>query len=123
MQHTFNVFLASLAPADIASLRPHLKTVELPQGEVLFDVGATIHQVYFPHSGIVSLVVELASGETIESAMIGRESLVGASSGLNGQVSVCKAIVHSRGRFRARFQTTSCIVGFQHNCTCRAVQA
>jgi len=97
MQHTFNVFLASLAPADIASLRPHLKTVELPQGEVLFDVGATIHQVYFPHSGIVSLVVELASGETIESAMIGRESLVGASSGLNGQVSVCKAIVQIAG--------------------------
>jgi CRP-like cAMP-binding protein len=53
--------------------------------------------VYFPHSGIVSLVVELASGETIESAMIGRESLVGASSGLNGQVSVCKAIVQIAG--------------------------
>jgi CRP-like cAMP-binding protein len=97
MQHTSNVFLASLAPADIASLRPHLKTVELPQGEVLFEVGAAIHQVYFPHSGIVSLVVELASGETIESAMVGRESIVGASSGLNGQVSVCKAIVQIAG--------------------------
>ena len=97
MPHTSNVFLASLAPADIESLHPHLKTVELPQGVVLFEVGAPIQQVYFPHSGIVSLVVELASGETIEAAMIGRESLVGASSGLNGQISVCKAIVQIAG--------------------------
>ena len=97
MPHTSNVFLASLKPEDVASLRPHLKTVQLPEGVVLFEVGAPIEQVYFPHSGIVSLVVELASGETIESAMIGRESLVGASSGLNGQVSVCKAIVQIAG--------------------------
>jgi CRP-like cAMP-binding protein len=53
--------------------------------------------VYFPHSGIVSLVVGLASGDIIESAMIGRESIVGASSGLNGQLSVCKAIVQIAG--------------------------
>jgi CRP-like cAMP-binding protein len=97
MSHSSNVFLASLTAADIASLRPHLKTVELPQGMVLFEAGVPIHQAYFPHSGVVSLVVELASGETIEAAMIGRESIVGASSGLNGQVSVCKAIVQIAG--------------------------
>ena len=97
MPHTSNAFLASLKPEDVASLRPHLKTVELAQGAVLFDVGATIHQVYFPHSGIVSLVVELTSGETIESAMIGRDSIVGAASVLNGQVSVSKAIVQIAG--------------------------
>jgi CRP-like cAMP-binding protein len=96
MSHS-NSFLASLPASDIASLRPHLKAVELALGGVLFEVGGEIHQVYFPHSGIVSLVVELASGETIETAMIGRESLVGASSGLNGQVSVCKAIVQIAG--------------------------
>ena len=45
----------------------------------------------------MSLVVDLASGDTIESAMIGRESVVGASSGLNGQLSVCKAIVQIAG--------------------------
>ena len=61
MPHTSNVFLATLAPADIGSLRPHLKTFDRPQGAVLFEVGAAIQQVYFPHSGIVSLVVELAS--------------------------------------------------------------
>lgn len=97
MSHTSNLFLNALAAADFAALRPHLKSIELPQSVVLFEVGAPIHHVYFPHSGVVSLVVELASGETIESAMIGRESLVGASSGLNGETSVSKAIVQVAG--------------------------
>ena len=95
-QHS-NLFLASLSEADHETIRSHLRPVELPQGEVLFDIGAPIHQVYFPHSGVVSIVVDLASGDTIESAMIGCESLVGASSGLNGQLSVCKAIVQIAG--------------------------
>jgi len=92
-----NLFLASLSSADLDVLRPHLRAVELQQSNVLFEMGAAIDRVHFPHTGIVSLVVDLATGETIESAMIGRESLVGASSGLNGQVAVCKAIVQIAG--------------------------
>jgi CRP-like cAMP-binding protein len=97
MSQVPNLLLNSLSAADSAALQPHLRAVDLPQGEILFDVGDPILQVYFPHSGIVSLVVSLATGETIESAMIGRESLVGASAGLNGQESVYKAIVQIAG--------------------------
>jgi CRP-like cAMP-binding protein len=97
MPRTSNLFLAALPEKDFAALRPYLKSVELPQGAVLFEAGAPIHQVYFPHSGVVSLVVDLASGDTIESAMLGRESIVGGSSGLDGQLSVCKAIVQIGG--------------------------
>jgi CRP-like cAMP-binding protein len=97
MPHASNFLLASLPESDIGALRPHLRTVELPQGMVLFEVGDQIEQVHFPHSGVVSLVVPLESGDTIESAMVGRESLVGASAGLNGQISVYKAIVQVAG--------------------------
>lgn len=97
MPQTANYLLASLPPADIAVLHPHLRTVELSQGTVLFEVGDKINHVYFPNSGAVSLVVPLESGETIECAMIGREGVVGGSSGLNGQVSVSKAIVQIAG--------------------------
>ena len=97
MSQTPNLFLNSLSAADLAALRPHLKNADLPQEQILFDVGDPIHQVYFPHSGIVSLVVSLATGETIESGMIGRESVVGGSAGLNGQLSVCKAVVQIAG--------------------------
>jgi CRP-like cAMP-binding protein len=92
-----NLLLSSLSAADGAALRAHLRTIDLPQGDILFDVGDPILHVYFPHSGIVSLVVSLTTGETIESAMIGRESLVGGSAGLSGQHSVYKAIVQIAG--------------------------
>jgi CRP-like cAMP-binding protein len=98
VSHSSNFLLASLPASDIPVLLPHLKTVDLLQGRVLLEIGDTIRQVYFPHSGVVSLVVPLASGETIESAMIGREGVVGGSSGLNGQPSVCKAIVQIAGK-------------------------
>jgi CRP-like cAMP-binding protein len=97
MPRASNLFLAALPDADFEALRPHLKPVDLPQGTVLYETGASINQVYFPRSGIVSLVVDLTTGDTIEAAMIGRESVVGASSGLNGQISVCKAIVQIAG--------------------------
>jgi CRP-like cAMP-binding protein len=64
---------------------------------MLFEIGDMIAQAYFPHTGVVSLVVPLESGETIESAMVGRESIAGGSAGLNGQISVCKAIVQIAG--------------------------
>ena len=92
-----NSLLASLSASDAAALRPHLKEIELPQGAVLFEVGMPVKTVYFPHDGVVSLVVELSSGEMIEAAMVGRESLVGGLSALDGEISPYKVIVQIAG--------------------------
>jgi CRP-like cAMP-binding protein len=89
-----NGLLASVAPSDFELLRPHLKPIELKNEAVLFEAG---DRVYFPHSGIISLVVELAGGEAIEAAMIGRDSMLGATSALGGEVSLNKAIVQLPG--------------------------
>jgi CRP-like cAMP-binding protein len=67
--------LASLLTADFELLRPHLRPTELIHEAVLFEAGDKIDRLYFPHSGIISLVVSLASGEAIEAAMIGRDSI------------------------------------------------
>jgi hypothetical protein len=40
---------------------------------VLFETGDTIETVYFPFRGVISVVVDLATGEMIEAAMIGRD--------------------------------------------------
>lgn len=93
-----NRLLASLTPADFALLKPHLKTVDLIHKAVLFEAGDEVDHVYFPHSGIVSLVVDLAGGETIEAATIGCNSIVGGASALAGRVSLNKAIVQLPGR-------------------------
>ena len=92
-----NRLLASLPAADFELLRPHLKTIELVHEVVLFEAGDPINHVYFPHSGIISLVVNLVGGEMIEAAMIGRDSIVGASSALDGKVALNTGIVRIPG--------------------------
>ena len=92
-----NHLLDSLSPSDRALIPSRLKVVELTQETVLFEVGSEINTVYFPHSGVVSLVVPLASGEMIESAMVGRDGLVGGASALGTRASLFKAIVQIAG--------------------------
>jgi CRP-like cAMP-binding protein len=92
-----NRLLSSLAAADIDAIRPHLETMDLPQETVLFEDGDPISRVYFPHRGIISLLVDLASGEMIETAMIGRDSLVGGVSAIDGKVSLNRAVVQVAG--------------------------
>ncbi len=93
----FNMFLATLPSADLERLQPHLKPVELVHEAILFEAGDPIEHVFFPDSGIISLVVGLAGGELIEAAMIGRDSMLGGSSALDGQISLNKAIVQLPG--------------------------
>jgi CRP-like cAMP-binding protein len=74
-----NRLLQSLEPADLAALQPQLKPVELRRGEVLLQPRATIEHVYFPLSGMVSLLAVMQSGEAIETAIVGCEGVVGGS--------------------------------------------
>jgi CRP-like cAMP-binding protein len=97
ISHTSNRVLASLAAADIEYLLPHLRAIDLPQEMVLFEAGDTISRVFFPYAGVISLVVELSSGEMIEAAMIGREGVVGGLSALDSNISISRAIVQVAG--------------------------
>jgi CRP-like cAMP-binding protein len=92
-----NEFLASLSSTDFERVRPHLHTIKLAQETVLVATGATLPHVYFPHSGIISLVVRLTEGQTIEVAMIGRDSVFGGSAALDGTVALSDAIVQLPG--------------------------
>jgi CRP-like cAMP-binding protein len=92
--HSSNLLLASLPPENMAALVPHLRVVQLPQETVLFEAGDTIKAIYLPHTGIVSIVVDLASGEMIETAMIGRDSLVGGSAAVaDDDIALNRAVV------------------------------
>jgi CRP-like cAMP-binding protein len=87
-----NKFLAALPRSDFQLVLPHLSSVQIAQGEVLYEVGAEIDKVYFPLSGMVSLVVVMRDGKAIETATFGREGVVGAMSGLGLHVSQVRAI-------------------------------
>jgi hypothetical protein len=92
-----NRLLDSL-PSDVFStLTPHLKTVELKFGDVVAEAGSPIRQVYFPYSGVISLVVELDIGMMIETAIVGHDGALNAGSALDGKVSLNKGIVQVAG--------------------------
>src|SRR5450759_863200 len=95
--YSANQVLASLADPELGFLLPHLRFVDLPQETVLYETGAAISRIYFPHAGIVSLVVELATGEMIEAAMIGREGIVGGLAAFDSNISVSRAIIQVAG--------------------------
>ena len=97
MSKSPNRLLASLPANAFSAISPHLKIVELKFGEVVAEAGSPIRQVYFPYSGVISLVVELEVGAMIETAMVGRDGVLNAASALDGKVSLNKGIVQSAG--------------------------
>jgi CRP-like cAMP-binding protein len=95
--HSPNHLLAALPAAAFEPLRPHLKTIELVQEDVLVAAGDRLTRVFLPHSGVISLVVSLAGGGMVEVAMIGRDSIFGGSAALDGKISLTDAIVQFPG--------------------------
>src|SRR5947208_14047247 len=75
-----NRLLNALPPADLALLAPHLQKVSLEQDAVVIRAGDRRDHVYFPHSGAISFMLGLPNGETIATAVIGREGAIGALS-------------------------------------------
>jgi CRP-like cAMP-binding protein len=92
-----NRLLAFLPSTDFAVLRHHLRPFELTYEAVLVRAGEKLTDVYFPHSGVISLVVSLTDGAAVEAAMIGRDSVFGASAALDGLTSLTDAIVQQPG--------------------------
>jgi CRP-like cAMP-binding protein len=74
-------------------LAPHMTTKQLPQGQVLLEAGEEFDHVYFPHSGMLSLLVVLRDGKAIEVATVGREGVVGAMAGLGLYKSSVRVVV------------------------------
>ena len=88
-----NGFLSELSADDFELIRPHLRTVELPQESVLVEVGETLKRAFLPHKGVISLVVKLAKGEHVQIAMVGRDSVFGSFSALGDPTALNSAVV------------------------------
>lgn len=72
-----NVLLGSLPQDEFARLAPLLEPVILPRPTELETPDAEIDSVYFPTSGIASIVAIGTEGETVDTTMIGREGMTG----------------------------------------------
>jgi CRP-like cAMP-binding protein len=88
-----NKLLSALPRSALDLLGPHLSTKELAQGSVLLEAGEEFDRVYFPHSGMLSLLVVMSDGKGIEVATVGREGVVGAMAGLGLYRSLVRVVV------------------------------
>ncbi|HEU4509892.1 MAG TPA: Crp/Fnr family transcriptional regulator, partial [Pyrinomonadaceae bacterium] len=61
------------------TLLPELRVVNLSTNQVLYEQGDQIDTVYFPLDSVISGLVIMEDGTTVETSMIGKESLVGIS--------------------------------------------
>jgi len=92
-----NRLLANLSSGNFELLAQHLRTIELVHAAELVESGDDLVDAYFPHTGLISLVVRFTTGETTEIAMVGRESVFGASAALGGSKALSTAIVQLPG--------------------------
>ena len=87
-----NRLLAALSKAEYDRLRPHLEKVSLPLRDVLYEANGPIPHVFFPLVGVVSLVIVMDSGFSLEVGLIGNEGMVGTPVFLGSQSSPTRAI-------------------------------
>jgi CRP-like cAMP-binding protein len=97
MPRTSNALLASLEEADFRLIGPHLRPFTLVAEDALAVAGQNLSRAYFPHSGVISLVLRLRDGDMVEVAMIGADSVFGAFAALSSPISLSDALVQQPG--------------------------
>jgi CRP-like cAMP-binding protein len=97
MPHTRNRLLARLGTERLAQIAPHLKVVALGKGELIADTHGNVQKVYFPHSGIISCIVQMKGGHAIETGMIGNDGAFGAAQALDDKISLSKVTMQVPG--------------------------
>jgi CRP-like cAMP-binding protein len=91
-----NRLLAALPRDEYDRLLPHLEKVSLTLRDILYEANGPIAHVFFPLTGVVSLVI-MDSDCTLEVGIIGNEGLVGTPVFLGADRSPTQAIVQIPG--------------------------
>ena len=85
-------------PDDVCDrLGPHLQRTELTAGKVLYESSVQQSQIYFPRSGVVSLLYVMDDGGTGEIAMVGNEGAVGIAVLVDSMATPTRAEVQIAG--------------------------
>ncbi len=92
-----NHLLAALPADDYSRIKPHLESVSLRLGEVLYESGDRITHLYFPTTAIISMLYVMQNGGTAEIGIAGNNGLVGIALFMGGETTSSRAIVQSAG--------------------------
>lgn len=88
-----------------------LEPFSLVFGKIIYESGDLIQHVYFPTSGIISLLAAVEHRATLEVGMVGREGMVGLPAFMKVKTSRNRAVIQGAGSALAMKVTT-----FRHAC-------
>lgn len=92
-----NRLLAAIPKTEFKILSAKMETVPLAFGEPIYEAGEAIKRIYFPESGIISLLSEVDKESTLEVGIVGSEGLAGVSVFLGVGNSPNRALVQGGG--------------------------
>lgn len=92
-----NRLLAALSKDEHRRLLPNLEPFPLDFGEKIYEPGDLIRHVYFPTSGILSLLASVEDRATLEVGIVGREGMVGLPVFMGVKTSHNRAVVQGAG--------------------------
>jgi CRP-like cAMP-binding protein len=95
--HSSNRLLAALPLKEYQRLGSSLEPFVLNYGDNIFSAGALIKHVYFPTSGIISLLSAVDERSLLEVGVVGREGMVGLPLFLGVKRSRNRALVQGDG--------------------------
>src|SRR5690348_1774310 len=93
-----NKILAALPAADLETLATKLKPIDFKIDKAFYRTDDGVEHVYFPTSGIISLLTLLENGTTVEVAVIGAEGMLGISAVMGAKNQTHEALTQSEGR-------------------------
>ncbi len=73
------------------------EVVELRLGEVICNLGDTVHQIYFPLEGVISWEKQITDSPDLMITLIGNEGMLCISSVLGVDITPCRAVVQKAG--------------------------
>lgn len=98
-----NRILLAMSPREFKLIQPHLQFVELVQHRILYEPHEKLKYIYFPNRGLISLVVVLKTGKTVEAGIVGREGASGTALSVGLDRSALREVVQISGEgFRVK---------------------
>jgi CRP-like cAMP-binding protein len=93
-----NWLLDALPDADYERLLDDLKPVSFSLGDVIYESGGAMDDVYFPTTSHVSLLYTMINGSTAEMGLVGNEGVVGIALFMGGDTTPNRAVVQGSGK-------------------------
>jgi CRP-like cAMP-binding protein len=122
-RHGSNRLLSLLPAPDRARVLRRCTFQPLKLGQRVYAAGGAIEYIYFPLSGVISLLLDSKAGDSIEVGVVGNEGFAGTPVALGAGRSDLRAVVQCAGQFlrmgvddfRAELKRRSRFAGLMHS--------